>query len=358
MRCLPASKIPLAQGRCLHDWHAEIVAIRALNLFLLDECAKLATNPDEASLFIDRGLRIHSTTAKQPFAIRDNVRIYMYCSEAPCGDASMELVMNSQDDATPWTRSVAAADGGGPTLRGRGFFSELGIVRRKPARGDAPETLSKSCSDKLSMKQCTSLLSSITSTLVHPGNAYIHSLVLPESQYVSTATDRAFSRHGRMSGLATTTGEDIWRDGYSFRPFDILTTSEDFSYSRRSQKEKTSSIGSNITAIWTPHRQEVLVGGTIQGFKQFSTRGSSAISRQEMWRKARDIGRQHGGSAGLCAALEEISYHNFKVSTCLERRRIVKEHVRATALHNWIRNEGDDGFSLDGDMAQNQDLRS
>ncbi len=55
----------------------------------------------------------------------------MYCSEAPCGDASMELVMEAQEDATPWAVSVPD-EGIASGLLGRGSFSQLGIVRRKP----------------------------------------------------------------------------------------------------------------------------------------------------------------------------------------------------------------------------------
>ena len=67
----------------------------------------------------------------QPLTIRDEIKLHMYCSEAPCGDASMELTMCEQADANPWpvARNLAADDS---KLKGRGYFSELGIVRRKP----------------------------------------------------------------------------------------------------------------------------------------------------------------------------------------------------------------------------------
>jgi tRNA-specific adenosine deaminase 1 len=75
----------------------------------------------------------------QPFVIKQDVNIHMYCSEAPCGDASMELIMQAQEDPTPWQlpelASDVLSDGVDETsleLKGRGFFSELGIVRRKP----------------------------------------------------------------------------------------------------------------------------------------------------------------------------------------------------------------------------------
>ena len=42
MKCLPHSKIPHANGNVLHDSHAEVLAIRAFNRFLVDECEELA----------------------------------------------------------------------------------------------------------------------------------------------------------------------------------------------------------------------------------------------------------------------------------------------------------------------------
>lgn len=55
------------------------------------------------------------------------------------GDASMELTMAAQDDASPWTSSPSTLELSDvshnhqyPALQGRGYFSELGVVRRKP----------------------------------------------------------------------------------------------------------------------------------------------------------------------------------------------------------------------------------
>ena len=124
MKCLPTTKIRLAQGRLLHDSHAEILALRAFNHFILQECANMVGNQDEGSRYI-----IKATVGSVPFTIRPVLKIHMYCSEAPCGDASMELVMQKQADATPWTDPVPSQG-----LLGRGNFSELGIVRRKPGK--------------------------------------------------------------------------------------------------------------------------------------------------------------------------------------------------------------------------------
>ena len=135
MKCLPSYKVLQAQGFVLHDWHAEVLAIRGLNHYLLQECHHLVKSDEHASPFIrwrnesERSI----SRGRQPFTIQERVKIYMYCSEAPCGDASMELTMSNQEDATPWTVLPDVKDANQfEVLKGRGYFSELGIVRRKP----------------------------------------------------------------------------------------------------------------------------------------------------------------------------------------------------------------------------------
>jgi tRNA-specific adenosine deaminase 1 len=145
VKCLPKSKISNAKGIVLHDCHAEIVALRAFNRFLLDECALLAHDSTATSLFIEpRSVDQGNERSPQPFTIKNNVSIHMYCSEAPCGDASMELVMQAQEDATPWElpqlsqgHSEGVSNSSDAEMKGRGHFSELGIVRRKPGRFDS-----------------------------------------------------------------------------------------------------------------------------------------------------------------------------------------------------------------------------
>lgn len=137
MKCLPASKVPQAQGIVLHDCHAEIIATRAFNRFLIQECAVLAQDDRAKSQWVRRAtVEERGETFQQPFALEDDVVIFFYSSEAPCGDASMELTMLAQVDATPWERAPDTTEPGlvctDNALAGRGFFSELGRVRRKP----------------------------------------------------------------------------------------------------------------------------------------------------------------------------------------------------------------------------------
>ncbi|CAD6590746.1 MAG: hypothetical protein ASARMPREDX12_004715 [Alectoria sarmentosa] len=333
MKCLPASKPSLlASGSVLHDWHAEILAIRAFNHFLLQECHKSISCANYTSPILRRRQthEVSELQGLQQFGVREGLRIMMYCSEAPCGDASMELVMEAQENPTPWP-VTASNEGYAASLLGRGSFSQLGIVRRKPARADSPVTFSKSCSDKLALKQCTSLLSSPVSLLVSPENAYIDTLILPHYQYRQQACERAFGLTGRMKSVANLT----WPAGYEYRPFRVETTSVDFQYSRRGTTDNTDSCkGSNISAVWTPRHQETLINGVLQGRRQTDQMGASALSRIRIWNLLMDtIGLID--VPALKNALGIPSYLDTKRSQYLEHRRHVKEDVKSEALKGW-----------------------
>ncbi|KAJ4361789.1 hypothetical protein N0V83_010730 [Neocucurbitaria cava] len=364
MKCLPSNKLALAQGNILHDWHAEILAIRAFNRYLLDQCLLISTPPYPTSDIVRHRSRAeHSELEQHPFTIRDDVFIHMYCSEAPCGDASMELVMDAQEDATPWTSApptVAAAsaspttnppDTTGPAvedaaLRGRSNFSLLGAVRCKPSRPDAPPTLSKSCTDKLALNQATSLLSSTTSLLISPRNAYIDTLVLPSSQLVPQACDRAFARSGRLKAL-TDDAVRSWKGGYRFHPFRVRPTSMEFAWSRRRIGPGEKAVPSNLSAVWTPVCQETLIGGVLQGRKQLDPRGASQTCRRSMW----SVALQVVGAVGvplLVEVLRQKGYKEMKEDEVLASRRQVKADTKSV-LKGWVRNTGDDDFSL-GDL--------
>ncbi|OTA05338.1 tRNA-specific adenosine deaminase [Trichoderma parareesei] len=380
MKCLPASKLTEAKGVAIHDWHAEILAIRTFNRFLLDECQTLveSMNNEHESILQRNDSRNVDPTSRQytrPFKVKEDVKLHMYCSEAPCGDASMELIMAAQADASPWqlptppkpvsanTPTDLEADSTAQ-LPGRAYFSQLGIVRRKPARGDAPPTLSKSCSDKISLKQCTSLLSSLASLFVDPANAYIDTLVLPESQYSAAACERAFSPAGRMKPVA---GKQ-WPGGYAFRPFKVEATSVEFAFSKRAVQARSEAISaSNLAATWSASGfEESILGGVLQGRKQFDVRGASKSSRRQMWMKSKQLFEGLSAAAPIPAsdsnaenvpdtdrhrALQEYlssasSYQDIKDGRLLADRRHVKAQTRELALKGWIQNEGDADFGI------------
>ena len=263
----------------------------------------------------------------------------------------MELTIAAQVDSTPWAEPPSTAPPelpslpSQPQLHGRSYFSALGLVRRKPSRPDAPPTLSKSCSDKLSLKQCTGLLSSTTSLLISPANIYIKNLILPSNQLSPTGTKRAFSPEGRMARIV---GKDkSWKGGYSFNPFRILGTEREFTYSRRQtlcSGEKL--VPSNNSAVWTPRFSETLIGGTIQGKKLFSVKGASRVCKRRNWKLALEIARALS-LPSLETALAVGKYGELKGSDMLTERRTVKGDVRGV-LGGWVRNEGGEEFDISG----------
>ncbi|KAE9380065.1 hypothetical protein N431DRAFT_432377 [Stipitochalara longipes BDJ] len=389
MKCLPQNKIFQAQGVTIHDWHAEILAIRSFNRSLLQECDYLVKSNDISNKFIRRRSRDEQTESHfQPFALNDGISLHMYCSEAPCGDASMELTMAAQEDSTPWELPTLSNNIPSPPslssqpslLHGRGYFSALGQVRGKPSRPDAPPTLSKSCSDKLALKQSTSLLSSTTSLLISPQNAYLTSLVLPSSQYSERACTRAFSSSGRLAPLKGRR----WDGGYHFQEFKILTTNKEFPHSRRQVlKAGEKLVPSNIASISGTHpsNSETLIGGTLQGRKQFSLSGASQVCKRRMWQFALslaaiscervltglemrkpekfDLGgkgfdgltlenqeeeKTLSGEHPVVHCLKADTYTAVKEGKLLEKRRIVKMEVRELALKGWVRNLGGEDF--------------
>ncbi|GJN81360.1 hypothetical protein PLIIFM63780_004893 [Purpureocillium lilacinum] len=353
MKCLPTSKLPEANGNGIHDWHAEILAIRTFNRFLLDECRVLSEGKAGNGFGVLESCAskpdARVSTSRAPFRVRDGIKLHMYCSEAPCGDASMELTMAAQDDASPWPTpdyAPASAASSDATLPGRAYFSQLGIVRRKPARGDAPPTLSKSCSDKIALKQSTSLLSSLAALLVDPKGAYIDTLVLPLSQYSSTACERAFAASGRMEAVA---GEKGWSGGYGFRPFAVETTTREFGFSRRAVQARADKISpSNLAAAWSLSGfEESILGGVVQGRRPFDPRGASRMSRRQMWVLAREVASQLRDHDDIKHCLDGRSYQEVKHGPLLATRRAVKAEVRGTALAGWVINDGDSGFGID-----------
>lgn len=102
---------------------------------------------------------------------------------------------------------------------------------------------------------------------------------------------------------------------------------------------------SNLSAVWTPGWQETVIGGVLQGRKQFVPRGASKICRRGVWEVSLQIAAVVGVPA-LVNGLGRVTYREVKEGEMLEARRKVKGDVRGSALKGWVDNTGDDEFSL------------
>lgn len=348
MRCAPRSKLDKSQGHIVHDSHAEILAIRAFNRVLLLDCAKVVEEygTDEKACRLDSLVEYIGTSKPNrgddgvPFRFRNDLKIFQYSSEAPCGDSSMELIMASQQDASPWTEQQPGQHEQ-PRMHGRGYFADLGIVRRKPGRSDAPMTLTKSCSDKLALKQCTGLLSSVASLLIDWQSVVLDALIVPKSQYSEKAFERAFGRHGRMQPVA----DDVQ---FVYRPFEVMTTNLEFAYSRRSQGaiQAFSLVAYNQAIVSWSSGQEVLINDVLRGQRQTDLRIVSSVSRKSLCRLVIEIAKECKMDH-IHQLLAGKSYRSIKDSTTLAQRRRVKASVTVLALQGWQPNTGDDQWIVD-----------
>ncbi|RVD88440.1 uncharacterized protein DFL_002625 [Arthrobotrys flagrans] len=361
-KCIPSAILPRATGLILHDCHSEILALRGLNHFLLQDAHQILTNPDYRSPYLIYNDNYDPDTP--PFTLHPSTSIHLFSTEPPCGDASMEFIISAQQDPTPW--SLPTTDNK-ENLPGRSYFSALSIVRRKPSRPDAPATLSKSCTDKLTLKQLTSILSSPSSIVISPTeNAYIKTFTVPFGKYNDEGHARAFATtppNGRLSNLPdilkSSSSDEI--GGYSFNPLTPTPLPKSFpltyTYSKPPPQDTTTKA-SNISTLYinhpsTPSVAEVLISGVKQGNAQLSTaRGDkkgSVVCRKRTWlflrrivdllpESHRDI-KTKVENSNTYLELKAIDIHN-------TRSRIKMKHLVTEALNGWERNVGDDDWRL------------
>ncbi|KAF8760944.1 Adenosine-deaminase (editase) domain [Rhizoctonia solani] len=133
-KCLPFNKLPKS-GEALHDSHAEVLARRGAIRWLYSHLLS-----GESEWVCDRRLR-------------RGTQVWLYISTLPCGDASTSALAINQpvEMATLKAISPMPQPERGTTARGRDNYNALGWLRTKPARADAPPTISHSCSDKIAL---------------------------------------------------------------------------------------------------------------------------------------------------------------------------------------------------------------
>lgn len=171
------------KGYLVHDSHAEILALRLFNYYLLNEVLRQeGLNSTAKQLPIPKiSIMEKYAGCKDKYRIKKNIKLGLYISELPCGDSSM----NDKDledilkDNNVWnSKRIKTNNVENGIVRGRAGYNQLGCLRTKPGRADSLISLSKSCSDKLTVKQYTGILNSISSIFIDP--IYLDILILPK----------------------------------------------------------------------------------------------------------------------------------------------------------------------------------
>ncbi|WWD19829.1 hypothetical protein CI109_104296 [Kwoniella shandongensis] len=173
VKVLPFSRLP-PLGDALHDSHAEIIARRGFIRWLIYQASLFA--PSSSSCANASGEEVFLERRDGKFRLKEGIKVWMYVSMLPCGDASTlhTAAHQSQDEAAQWDDNVGAmpqasdsttdnlasipSDDGsplhvnavGPTVvRGRNGYTNYSTMRTKPGRPDSIPSISMSCSDKI-----------------------------------------------------------------------------------------------------------------------------------------------------------------------------------------------------------------
>lgn len=308
VKTLPDMVRSYSKGLFVHDMHAEILAIRLFNWWLLNEASKLKNN--ESSDFIQM--------EEDNFIMKPGLKLGLYISEPPCGDASMGYL---SQDSIPWESGKRRFEDDEEddesntdnkrVHRGRGHYDRLGIVRTKPGRSDSLISYSKSCSDKLCLRQMIGLNNSFTSTLFPI--IHLDYLVVRQDKYTKIDFDRCFNRIS----------------GHNLQV--LLYQNDNFSYHKNEKSNKSCPSELAIIKVVPTNTMQVLNNGVRNGsyVKKSVPRpgGESFICNQSIYRNFRHLLDYND------------TYINFKNSN--ESRQKLKAKGQEI-LGNWKRTSDDD----------------
>lgn len=324
VKALPNRVREYSEGSIVHDLHAEILAIRLFNWYLLDECFKVSAKDTEyTSKIIEK-----SQNNRSQFKLKDNINLALLVTEPPCGDASISYLTETLEDKEPWKDEAANSskrqklNSDLPVTRGRTNFDKLGIVRTKPGRSDSVITLSKSCSDKLCLKQLIGVTNAITS-LLFPDSIYLSYLVLPKHKFKEEDINRCFNLRftHKLEGQM------------NIHPLKVIGYSKD-DYPFHKPKINFPEVPSQLSLLhiipskYTQILNNGVKNGAFVKNKRPKTNGESIICNKQVYKKAQSLLDQ-----GVA------TYTNLKNSNT--RRQELKMKGRET-LNYWVSTDVDD----------------
>ncbi|KAF8653600.1 hypothetical protein AX16_003844 [Volvariella volvacea WC 439] len=195
-KCLPMSKLPL-RGEMVHDSHAEVLARRGAIRWFMEEVQRVECTPHPSdaeqngsrqSTWIRRVFEAvdNGEEARVRYALQEGVKVNLYISTVPCGDASMRYLAAFQDPAMAALKDSSnhvavptlELSEGDTMSRGRNNYSLFGVLRTKPGRADSPPTSCMSCSDKIASWNVLGFQGALATYFLEP--LYIDKIVIGE----------------------------------------------------------------------------------------------------------------------------------------------------------------------------------
>lgn len=250
-KCLPANRLS-PKGEIVNDSHAEVLARRSAVLWFLEEIQRICSVDAYRSPWLDH------LCSDGRYSLRDGVKLNLYISTVPCGDASMRILASVQDKEMASLKDNAIFPPLDPSTasRGRDDYSRLGVLRTKPGRADSPPTLSMSCSDKIAKWIVLGIQGALSFHFLHPlhiSNIVIGEVPVDMQTMVREDCERAFWK--RLDGI---------QEDFRVLSPTIYFTALPFTHSR---SVLTSNGSCNESLCWTADSQpfEILINGLKRG---------------------------------------------------------------------------------------------
>lgn len=313
VKATPNEELQRSNGQIVHDCHAEVICLRAFNALLLKEICDLQNG--QKSFLIEK--------SADGYKVKDVWKFAMYISRIPCGDASMNLLEAEDKSECENCQQVGNIFINGQyvhpeidtIIRGRANYKLRKVVRTKPGRADSKITLSKSCSDKLTMKQMISICNALTWSLLQ-SPVYLEWIVLPKQyQYEQVQLEDTFW---------------LRLKNQQFLPFKFLFCNETFSADRTNLSQQPS-LSSCVSLYGSNEAvSEVILNGVKNGFyvkgkKPLRKGCQSIISRCAQWSAFKKIK----------AMPSDTDYYGFK-SSVVDRNHIISKAKATLSASGWI----------------------
>lgn len=311
VKVLPERVRSYSKGLIVHDQHAEILALRLFNWYLVEECRRVHFEDNDSKL-------VDKIAGTDKFKMRE-VKLALYVSEPPCGDASTTYLEESIGQSENWEFEHKDNGIDSSVLRGRSYFGKRGQVRTKPGRGDSLLSLSKSCSDKLCLRQYLGITNAITSRLF-PQGVYLDYLILPREKCNNLDLERCFRTRFELDKSEVHYLKTLVYD------------KDDFQYRRPGPEVASEPSQLSLLYVMPTNSIQVLNRGVRNGCfvknKPPRPGGECFICNQTLYKRARPL-LHHNSSTYI-----QFKQSNFK----RQMRKIKAKHV----LHDGLQTTPDD----------------